>query len=466
MKQFVRDPNYYKNDDGLHEDKYTFKRVEVEHMAGIVPLEKTNEYTLKNKLLRYNENAIDVYNDSSLHSTFLYLDDSDIDYSFFREQYDFLLTLSQQEQRLLNMYSDDNGYKVLALVTKHKDDTQEVLGNAIKRYSAIIDTLETMFGDHTNTYKNSYNIYEYDPEPVFSVPFIKQNTNNFFSSEPASTPVKPVNTGASRFTSPLTGLWDGGALNDAYTNQNGPQFTNFEQYMKAHLEWQTRMWAKKEKIKERETRKTLQAAILGLKFFEGMTGIFRKAPVVKKQMRLFRGIKLDRDPLKNGYIPDLFYGFVSTSYNPAGTVEFTQEIVQKRGEVHERRCCVFDILVQPGVRAIWLSPLSNFHTTVKKGQGFYSDPNDRSNTEREVLLYCDEMIHTKFSPPKLKTLLKRGGENNRSTEFITYDIILGPKPKPTLRRMLGQRRLLGGDRKHTSTQKRKDRKNRSVSRKH
>lgn len=467
MEQFVRDPAYYKNNDGVNQDKYAFKRVEVEHMAGIVPLQKTNEYGLKNRILRYNENAIDIYNDPSLHSTFLYLDDSDIEYSFFREQYDFILSLSEQEQTLLNMYSDDSGYKVLALVTKHKDDSHEFLGNAIKRYGGIIKILKSIFGDHTNNYKNSYNIYKSDPEPVYNthIPVIKNNTNNFFSSEPAP---KPVNNPISRFTSPLTGLWDGGGLNDLYTNQDHTvqHFTNFEEYMKAHSEWQRRMFAKEEKTKEREMGKTLEAAILGLKYFEGMTAIFRKAPVVKKQMRVFRGIKVDRDPLKNGYIPDLFYGFISTSYDPEKTVGFTQEIVEKRGEVHQRKCCVFDILVQPGVRAIWLSPLSDFHTTVKEGQGFYNDLNDRSNTEREVILYCDETIQTKFSPPKLKSLLNEGRENNLSIEFISYDIILGLKPKPTLKRMLGQRRLLGGDRKHTSTQKRKDRKKRSVSRKH
>lgn len=387
--QSVRDPKYYQHSSYINKNNYAFKRMEVEHMAGIIPVPKPNSSfnRYKQMLLQYNENAVEIYNDKSLHSKFLYLDEDDIDYSFFKEQYDFLLSLSEKERSLLNLYSDNHGYQVLALLTKHKDDDEDTLGSMIESYGSIIDALGWIF-DYPSEPVNLSSAYSYDPPPIFTL--------------------------------------DG-----------------YEEYEKAHLEWLERERERQTKEKEQAEKKRKRAAVLGIKFFEGMKAIFEKAPAVKKQIRLFRGIKVDRDPFKNGYIPDLFYGFVSTSYDPEKTIGFTQEIVQRRGEVRERRCCVFDILVQPGVKAVWLSPISKFHTTVKKGD-YHTDPNDRGNTEREIILYCDETIQAKFSKPTLKTILYAGADNNslRFGEIITYDTILGIKPKGVLTRSLGKRYLL------------------------
>ena len=102
--QYTREPSYKKHIE--EESPRKFKFVEVEHMSGIIPKKQKSYTGQRERLLGYNEDSMEIFEDTSLHDKFLYLDDNDIYYDFFKEQYDFLLSLSDLELEVLNFYSN------------------------------------------------------------------------------------------------------------------------------------------------------------------------------------------------------------------------------------------------------------------------------------------------------------------------------------------------------------------------
>lgn len=383
MEQYVRDPSSYayklKN---VETADYPFKLVEVQHMAGILPNPNLKNKNLqKTRVARYNESALDIYENQALHNKYLYLDDNDIDYNFFREQYEFLNSLSEEERGVLNVYSGAHGSDILNLVNNHKDD-KDFLGGEFSRY-AEIEHLGFIF-------------------KMFSPP---NSTNPY-----RFMPVEP---------------------------QMG-NYNSIDEYMKAGADY----WDKKRLYESEEEdlnkEKKERSYIIGMKYYETMNNIMKKAPTIKKQIRVFRGIKVSE--YKRGYLPNIFDGFVSTSYDPDVAREFgdyEQVPLINHLELKRKNCCVCDILVKPGIKAIWLSPVSRFHTNVPNIWG----KNNRSNTEREILLYCDEYVKTSFSHVHFKQILENDRIKYKNEEYITYDVTIEPKTKSILQRNKGQRRL-------------------------
>ena len=78
--------------------------------------------------------------------------------------------------------------------------------------------------------------------------------------------------------------------------------------------------------------------------------VFNKVPVLENPLRVFRGVSPEEDedikvfPLR---------GFSSTTYDPFTTNIETFVNTQSK-------CCVMDIVLQPGVRALWIEPISHF----------------------------------------------------------------------------------------------------------
>ena len=76
--------------------------------------------------------------------------------------------------------------------------------------------------------------------------------------------------------------------------------------------------------------------------------VFSRAPVIKKPLRVFRGVDPEDEikvfPLR---------GFSSTTYDPfsSSVGSFANIYLQ---------CCVMDIVLLPGVRALWIEPISEF----------------------------------------------------------------------------------------------------------
>jgi hypothetical protein len=414
QEQYTREPLSYFKKELMEEAKYKYKPVEVEYMAGIIPTKERlpgNEYKHKKAHVKaYNENAIELYNDKHLHSGYIYLDKDDVDYNFFKEQYEFLLSLTEVELSVLKAYSDKYGSVVLNLVKNHREDKE-----FLEKELAAYDLVRSM-GD------------------ILGVPREE--------------------------------IWS----------------------PKHYGNWELR--------RRQDESDQKRAYIIGLKYYEAMTNILKKAPTIKKQIRVFRGIKPSETNYKivipktklntskkenlekyisgnylshnltylpRNYLPNLFSGFVSTTYEPEVATSFTEQtrgaFYLQKAEVYRPRenCCILDILVKPGIKAVWLSPISQFHTTVKER---FSDPNDRGNTEREILLYCDQYVKTTISKPRMRQPLQYGRADVRDL-FRTYDVIVEPQ---RLARGVGSRTLVapsntteGGTRKRRSAQKGKSR---------
>jgi len=80
--------------------------------------------------------------------------------------------------------------------------------------------------------------------------------------------------------------------------------------------------------------------------------LFKKVPPVEKPIRVFRGVEVNDtfDPRKGG-IKSPTIDFLSTTYAPDNSL-----LNRYAGE----GCCVYEFVIYPGVRALWIEPLSYF----------------------------------------------------------------------------------------------------------
>ena len=101
--------------------------------------------------------------------------------------------------------------------------------------------------------------------------------------------------------------------------------------------------------------------------------VFEKVPVLTKPLRVFRGVDPDDEikvfPLR---------GFSSTTYDP-----FSAHVESFANP----KCCIMDIVLQPGVRALWIEPISHF------------------DNEREVLVDSINVTTTISDTPILSTVM-------------------------------------------------------------
>jgi hypothetical protein len=452
MEQFTREPLHKYKQDNLAKAKYKYTPVEVEYMAGIIPtsLEIRRERgerqpsNLHEYMKAYNEESIEVYNDPNLHSGFLYLDKNDLDFNFFKEQFEFLQSLTDEELAVLRVYTGPDGYKIAGLLHKHKGNPEVI------------------------------------KEDILDYPDLDKLVKYFKMIRP----VDPIIRNKHYFHSLFA-----------------PSMNN----MNAYTAWYKQKYQRDEmekKFKEEQKELYLKVAI---KYFEVLNNIFQKAPTVKKQIRVFRGIKpsdtnykvlvpktklnfskrenydkhtrgnyreYDLSILSKNYLPNLFSGFVSTTYSPATAMKDDFIALTKDSfynpvtNVYKPKeyCCVFDIVVKPGVKALWLAPISDIHTTVAYNSSMFNrinSPNARDNTEREIVLYCNDYVKTTFSQPRMKKRLEYGTHIYQNMRYRTYDVVIEPMSIP---RRPGSRSLVvpsntieGGTRKRRTTQKRKSR---------
>lgn len=157
-------------------------------------------------------------------------------------------------------------------------------------------------------------------------------------------------------------------------------------------------------INERNVLK--QSRIYSQKLFK----IFEKAPPVEKPLRVARGIRLD-DPATK-VTP--FSGVTSTTYALIGyTLSKFSSIYPDRakkpvfGDLIPDMCCAFDMILQPGVRAIWLEPITYWRN------------------EDEIAL-LPSMVQVSLSHPKLKTYYRTLHSDDETYQMLTYDAIVRP----------------------------------------
>ncbi len=456
MKSFTREPLRELQSDSMEKASYKYKLVEVQHMAGIVPnlinRRQRNLSNLHKYIQYYDEAPIEIYENPNLHSGFLYLDTNDIDYNFFKEQYDFLLSLTDIELYVLNMYSDDQGYQIAGLFRDHKDNIDYIRKEIGGGYSILAG-----LGRLLKINKPEINIWDLqiksrmDPEPVertLNIKNIKKKkkmNNDFFNYQPPTPYEVPNSTSYNKY-----GIWRGG------------------NYMEEYEQWSERH--RKYNQEEEEYKKKLADFYIQVaeQYIEILKNILKKAPTVKKQIRVFRGIKVPDEKqmqvtnqvsfLSRSYLPNLFSGFVSTTYEPgvAMSQEFQGLIKQRFSnpvtgvKTKDEYCCVCDIIVKPGVKALWISPISKMHTTTGF-TNFMNTTNSRNNTEREILLYCDQFVKTTISKPRMKKRLQMGQHRDINSVWRTYDVVVETIP---IARGVGSRSLvpsLGG----SQTRKRK-----------
>jgi hypothetical protein len=89
-----------------------------------------------------------------------------------------------------------------------------------------------------------------------------------------------------------------------------------------------------------------------LRYIKLFQKLFEKVPPLKKAIRVFRGIYTDDnfDPRKQG-IESPTYDFLSTTYDP-----YNSSLNNFTG----KECCIMEFIIQPGVRALWIQPISYY----------------------------------------------------------------------------------------------------------
>jgi len=87
-------------------------------------------------------------------------------------------------------------------------------------------------------------------------------------------------------------------------------------------------------------------------FVEKFRKVFMKVPILEKPLRVFRGIEVGStfDPRKGG-IPSPTIDYLSTTYDP-----YESKLHLYSGE----SCCIYEIVINKGVRALWVEPMSKY----------------------------------------------------------------------------------------------------------
>lgn len=157
---------------------------------------------------------------------------------------------------------------------------------------------------------------------------------------------------------------------------------------------------------------------IATKYANELFEIFKNTPPIEKDLRVFRGIKPEF-----GKDPDIrpLSGIISTTYSPNIAQNFAENYRFYSSKAYEKvklqresvgkemvkNCCIFDIILKPGVKAIWVEPISNI------------------SGEQEIIL-LPTLIQASYSHPVIKTLFAPGLGAEFSNEFQTYDVVVTP----------------------------------------
>lgn len=154
-------------------------------------------------------------------------------------------------------------------------------------------------------------------------------------------------------------------------------------------------------------------------YAEQVINIFKKAPPVEKPLRVFRGVRPPR-----GESPTIYplSGIVSTTYNPIVVEDFVSVYDESldsfkamnaerktSGKLPIKNCCIYDMILRPGVKAIWVEGISNYPT------------------ESEIIL-LPNIIQASFSHSTDKEYVYR----EQTKTFQTYDVVVSPITGKTL----------------------------------
>lgn len=155
--------------------------------------------------------------------------------------------------------------------------------------------------------------------------------------------------------------------------------------------------------------------------------LFQKVPILNKAIRVFRGIYVDDlfDPRTQGIVSPT-YDFISSTYAP-----YESSLNNYSG----KDCCIMEFIIQPGVRALWIEPISYF------------------NHELEIIIENNVDLYNGCR--KIKKLMHDTNNNNvdfRDIEVFEFEV----KPhvsffksiKNTTRRMLSKLCYIRGTRRN------------------
>jgi hypothetical protein len=161
-----------------------------------------------------------------------------------------------------------------------------------------------------------------------------------------------------------------------------------------------------------ETITPANVVTISSKYANEVISIFNKAPPVENTLRVFRGLRPNNDDGKLTVFP--LRGITSTTYNPMDKVLTTysdmHDVVKgidNKGKSLPPNCCVYDMILRRGVKAIWLEPITEFPG------------------EQEIVL-LPTLIQASYSHPKLKTYYPKDSGYYQSVQVQTYDVIINP----------------------------------------
>lgn len=111
-------------------------------------------------------------------------------------------------------------------------------------------------------------------------------------------------------------------------------------------------------------------------YVKEFSDIFERVPPLKKRLRLFRGIR----PVGDSYIPggnnftfkSPTTDYMSTTYTTSDDSMLSKFFFEDEGEA----CCLMEMIVEPGVKALWIEPISNVEDEreiiIENGVAFYN----------------------------------------------------------------------------------------------
>lgn len=128
-------------------------------------------------------------------------------------------------------------------------------------------------------------------------------------------------------------------------------------------------------------------------YLEKFKEIFNKVPTVTTQFKVFRGTDSPTSEFK---------GFISTTYDPMSNTLST---------FTGPSCCVYELIVMPGVKALWLEPISKF------------------SNEREIIIdQFSKVDITNQTSKEIWTILTKTSNLTKSTKTVYEGTIQRASP--------------------------------------
>jgi hypothetical protein len=157
-------------------------------------------------------------------------------------------------------------------------------------------------------------------------------------------------------------------------------------------------------------------------FYNRIGELFRRAPPLNKPMRVFRGLSMGEASTMPGGLPEgkqypikPLEGVVSTSFDPVTALSFMTTVHNSKWS-KTQSCCLMDIVLRPGVQAIWLDPVTLIPEMIEREIVYFAPLTQTSFSHQTKKWYREKNNFKMFGLPSKVSII----------DVVAWDVTVSP----------------------------------------